>query len=109
MPHFILEHSDNLPIETEALVSQVQQFACACGLFDPASVKTRAMSFEHFQLGDGKQGFIHLQIHLMAGRTIEQKQALTEGALTLLQAKVSKQFALSVHCYDLLPEIYRKN
>ncbi|PAY01485.1 5-carboxymethyl-2-hydroxymuconate isomerase [Pseudoalteromonas sp. HM-SA03] len=109
MPHFILEHSANLPIETEALVSQVQQFACASGLFDPTSVKTRAVAFEHFQLGDGKQGFIHLQIHMMAGRTLEQKQMLTEGTLKLLLAKVGEHFALSVHCYDLLSDIYRKN
>ena len=109
MPHFVLEHSDNLPIETAALVSQVQQFACAYGLFDPASVKTRAMAFSDFQLGNDKQGFIHLQIHLMAGRTTTQKQDLAEAALKLLQAKVPEQFALSVHCYDLLPEIYRKN
>ncbi|MEJ6474360.1 5-carboxymethyl-2-hydroxymuconate Delta-isomerase [Pseudoalteromonas piscicida] len=109
MPHFILEHSPNLPIETDALVSQVQQFACACGLFEPTSVKTRAIAFEHFHIGDGKQGFIHLQIHMMAGRTTEQKQTLTESALKFLLAKVGEHFALSVHCYDLLPEIYRKN
>lgn len=109
MPHFILEHSANLPMETEALVSLVQQFACACGLFDPTSVKTRAVAFEHFQLGNDKKGFIHLQIHLMEGRTLEQKQTLINEALKLLIAKVGENFALSAHCYDLLSDIYRKN
>jgi 5-carboxymethyl-2-hydroxymuconate isomerase len=45
----------------------------------------------------------------MAGREVEQKQRLSETLLYALEDAVGDDFQLSVHVYDLLPEIYRKN
>ncbi|WP_440055039.1 5-carboxymethyl-2-hydroxymuconate Delta-isomerase [Pseudoalteromonas sp. T1lg65] len=109
MPHFILEYSPNLPIEASQLVSAVHEFAQQQTLFQPKTVKTRAVEFQSFALGCDRNGFVHLQIHLMAGRSETQKKQLCEQALVLLQQLVGKDFSITVHCYDLLPSIYCKN
>jgi 5-carboxymethyl-2-hydroxymuconate isomerase len=109
MPHLIIEHSNNLTIKTEELVATIHQAAISTALFDLTTVKTRANSFEYFQLGNGKAGFVHVQAHIMAGREVDQKQRLSETLLYALEDAVGDDFQLSVHVYDLLPEIYRKN
>jgi 5-carboxymethyl-2-hydroxymuconate isomerase len=109
MPHLIIEHSNNLPIKTEELVATIHQAAISTALFDLTTVKTRANSFSHFQLGNGKAGFVHIQAHIMAGREIEQKQRLSDTLLYALEDVVGDDYQLSVHIYDLMPEIYRKN
>lgn len=109
MPHFIIEHSNNLPVTESELVPVVHQAAIGTALFDLTTVKTRAQGFEHFQLGNGKAGFVHIQAHIMAGRSCEQKQHLSDALLNALINHVGDDYQLSVHVYDLLPEIYRKN
>mgnify|MGYP000014377755 CR=1 FL=1 len=109
MPHFIIEHSDNLHIQTEELVATIHQAAIGTALFDLTTVKTRANSFQHFQLGNGKAGFVHVQAHIMSGREVEKKQFLSETLLFALEDLLGCDYQLSVHVYDLLPEVYRKN
>ncbi|MFC3033165.1 5-carboxymethyl-2-hydroxymuconate Delta-isomerase [Pseudoalteromonas fenneropenaei] len=109
MPHIIIEHSEHLPILPQVLLERVHKAAIATDLFDPATVKTRAVTYQHYQLSAGKEGFIHIQVHIMAGRTTTQKQTLSESLLACISAFCPASYCLSVHIYDLLPEIYRKN
>ena len=42
-----------------------------------ASIKkdnNAVIAYQQYQLGEGKEGFIHIAAHIMAGRSIEQKQ-----------------------------------
>ncbi|CCQ11452.1 5-carboxymethyl-2-hydroxymuconate delta-isomerase [Pseudoalteromonas luteoviolacea B = ATCC 29581] len=108
MPHIIIEHSENLPILPQVLVERVHKAAIATELFDPITVKTRAAAYQHFTIADHLDGFVHIQAHIMAGRTTEQKQVLSEALLECLSTYCSEFYSLSVHVYDLLPDIYRK-
>jgi len=109
MPHFIIEHSDNLHVQTDELVATIHQTAIGTALFDLTTVKTRANAFSHFQLGNGKAGFVHIQAHIMSGREIEQKQYLCDSLLFALENLLGHDYQLSVHIYDLIPDVYRKN
>ncbi|TMP37719.1 5-carboxymethyl-2-hydroxymuconate Delta-isomerase [Pseudoalteromonas rubra] len=110
MPHLIIEHSENLDIPVSQLVKAVHQSAEATQLFDPASIKTRAIGYSEYQLGGERKGFIHVQAHIISGRTLAQKQLLSDALLSALRLLIpDQQINLSVHPYDLDPEIYRKN
>ncbi|TMP32357.1 5-carboxymethyl-2-hydroxymuconate isomerase [Pseudoalteromonas rubra] len=110
MPHLIIEHSANLDIPVSQLVKAVHQGAEGTQLFDPSSIKTRAIAYSEYQLGGERQGFIHVQAHIISGRTLTQKQQLSDALLSALRLLIQdQQINLSVHPYDLDPEIYRKN
>ncbi|MEC4088462.1 5-carboxymethyl-2-hydroxymuconate Delta-isomerase [Pseudoalteromonas rubra] len=110
MPHLIIEHSAHLNISVSELVQAVHRGAERTQLFDPSSIKTRAIAYHDYHLGSDHRGFIHVQAHIISGRTIAQKQLLSETLLHALNAVVDgEQLHLSVHPYDLEPEIYRKN
>ncbi|BBN80668.1 hypothetical protein PA25_06530 [Pseudoalteromonas sp. A25] len=109
MPHIIIEHSNNLPIATQQLIEHVHQATEQTNLFDNSTIKTRAQSYEHVKLQAGKSGFIHIQAHLIAGRSEEQKQLLSDTLFGALEELLDSDWLLSVHPYDLLPQLYRKN
>ncbi|NOU52078.1 5-carboxymethyl-2-hydroxymuconate isomerase [Pseudoalteromonas sp. JBTF-M23] len=109
MPHIIIEHASNLPVPTTDLVTCVHQATERTNLFDNSTIKTRSQSFEHFKVQAGKSGFVHVQAHLIAGRSEEQKQLLSETILSALKTLLDSNWLLSVHPYDLIPEVYRKN
>ncbi|CAM4037937.1 5-carboxymethyl-2-hydroxymuconate Delta-isomerase [Pseudoalteromonas byunsanensis] len=109
MPHLIIEHSSNLPIPAQQLVDAVHYAAERTELFAPETIKTRTQSTEYFKVDDKKIGFIHIHAHLIEGRTEAQKQLLSNTLLETLQNMVDTNWLLSVHPYDLLPSIYRKN
>ncbi|MCG7535631.1 5-carboxymethyl-2-hydroxymuconate Delta-isomerase [Pseudoalteromonas sp. OOF1S-7] len=110
MPHLIIEHSEHLNISVSELVQAVHQGAERTQLFDPASIKTRAIAYADYHLGGEHLGFIHVQAHIIAGRNLAQKQLLSETLLNALYSVCGDEpLNLSVHPYDLDPEIYRKN
>ncbi|MBD1580798.1 5-carboxymethyl-2-hydroxymuconate Delta-isomerase [Pseudoalteromonas sp. S16_S37] len=109
MPHIIIEHACNLPVSSTDLVECVHQAVEQTNLFDNSTIKTRSQSFEHFKVQTGKIGFVHVQAHLIAGRSDEQKQLLSDTILSALKTLLDSNWLLSVHPYDLIPGVYRKN
>ena len=109
MPHIIIEHSEDLPVLPQVLVEKIHKCTFESGLFDLETIKTRAVAYQQYQLGVGKEGFIHVQAHIMAGRTVEQKQTLSEHLLAWLKTYCRESDSLSVNIYDIQHEIYRKN
>ncbi|MBB1293818.1 MAG: 5-carboxymethyl-2-hydroxymuconate isomerase [Pseudoalteromonas rhizosphaerae] len=108
MPHIIIEHSEDLPVLPQVLVEKIHQATFNSGLFELATIKTRAIAYTHYQLGDGKEGFIHIGAHIMQGRTIKQKQQLSEQLLDCLKIYCRESDSLSVNVHDMEHEIYRK-
>ncbi|WP_462159384.1 5-carboxymethyl-2-hydroxymuconate Delta-isomerase [Pseudoalteromonas sp. GB56] len=108
MPHIIVEHSEDLPVLPQVLVEKVHQATFDSGLFELASIKTRTVAYQHYKLGDGKEGFIHICAYIMAGRTNEQKQMLSKQLLECLRTYCRRSYCLSVDVRDLDPEIYLK-
>ncbi|MBQ4838376.1 5-carboxymethyl-2-hydroxymuconate Delta-isomerase [Pseudoalteromonas luteoviolacea] len=109
MPHIIIEHSASLDTDFSQLLKSIHQSTIDTNLFDASTIKTRRVAFPQCLLGDGKTDFVHVQVHLLAGRTQTQKQHLSESLLNTLRTLLSDSVSLSVHPYDLDPAIYRKN
>ena len=109
MPHIIIEHSEDLPVLPQVLVEKIHKCTFESGLFELETIKTRAVAYQQYPLGVGKEGFIHVQAHIMAGRTVEQKQTLSEHLLACLKTYCRESDSLSVNIYDMDHEIYRKN
>ena len=108
MPHIVIEHSEDLPILPQALVEKVHLAVFDSGLFELSTIKTRAIAYQHYQLGEGKDGFIHISASIMQGRTVEQKQLLSEQLLNCLRTYCRRSYSLSVNISDMNPDIYCK-
>ncbi|MEU6390305.1 5-carboxymethyl-2-hydroxymuconate Delta-isomerase [Streptomyces sp. NPDC046939] len=109
MPNITVDHSAALDgrLDRPALAGAVHQ-ACVdlVGARVPAC-KTRFRSAEETVVGDGTEEahVVHVEIALLAGRTEEAKQALTESVLTLLPTHIKdpEGVHLSVEVRDLAP------
>ncbi|WP_404341199.1 5-carboxymethyl-2-hydroxymuconate Delta-isomerase [Pseudoalteromonas mariniglutinosa] len=108
MPHIVIEHSEDLPILPQVLVDKVHQATFESDLFELSTIKTRAIAYTHYQLGEGQDGFIHIAVSLMAGRSKQQKRQLSEHLLSCLKTYCRDSYSLSVNIYDVDQDIYRK-
>jgi 5-carboxymethyl-2-hydroxymuconate isomerase len=114
MPHAIIEHSVNLNAGEGAssLPDIVHQTMIASGLFNANDVKTRLHPVSDYRVGvKGAQGnFVHILIYLLEGRTLEQKQALTQNVFDALQSQYHQPIEqLSVDIQDMARATYRKS
>ncbi|QSX35081.1 5-carboxymethyl-2-hydroxymuconate Delta-isomerase [Shewanella avicenniae] len=111
MPHVIIEYSANVADELDIaeLVQTAHKAAIATGLFNPDAVKSRAHQCHHFTLGTGKiDSFIHINVRMLPGRTLEQQQLLTQTLFDAVNAFAPAVGGLSVETTDLASESYRK-
>ncbi|MCG7543649.1 5-carboxymethyl-2-hydroxymuconate Delta-isomerase [Pseudoalteromonas sp. MM17-2] len=108
MPHIVVEHSEDLPVLPQVLVEKVHQATFSSGLFELDAIKTRAIAYRHYQLGENKEGFIHICAYIMAGRSPIQKQQLSNHLLECLRTYCRESDCLSVDVRDLEPDIYCK-
>ena len=46
------------------------------GLFPEYDIKTRAIAFDHHRTGQTRDSFVHVAIHLLDGRSDEQKAVI---------------------------------
>ncbi|PCI34291.1 MAG: 5-carboxymethyl-2-hydroxymuconate isomerase [Alphaproteobacteria bacterium] len=110
MPHFVIDYSAELEhrVNPRELISQTFRAAVQCELFNEPAVKVRARSFAYHQSGGGHKDFVNVTIHLLAGRTAEQKKDLTHRVLDQLQALDIRDVSLTVQIYDMETESYAK-
>lgn len=88
MPQVHLDYSANLPIDAGAVLKAVNQALYATGQFKlPQDIKSRAQAFEDFCIGDAlpQQGFAHLRVAVIDGRSIEVRRQIADAALAALQ------------------------
>jgi len=120
MAHFVLEFSDNLDENTlsiQALFYALHNAAQATGLFPLKGIRSRAYSCQHYRIADGnpKHGFVHLEVKLGAGRSLEDRQAAAEVFFTTLcehftENCASKGMAISFEMKELEPVLkFNKN
>lgn len=100
MPHLTLEYTRNLdgfPVaETLRSINET--------LFDSGEVqaesdlKSRAIALDAVQIGTagGTRGFVHVQLRMLAGRTPEAKQDLTERIAVVLRAQTPRPAGMLV-------------
>ncbi|TDR31941.1 5-carboxymethyl-2-hydroxymuconate Delta-isomerase [Hydromonas duriensis] len=111
MPHIVIEYAQDIvaecPIST--LMEAAHQGAMDSGLFSNAyDIKTRAMAYADYRVGHTQDCFIHICIHLLSGRSDEQKTKLTHSILKRMQHVVTCAQVITVEAMDMNRASYAK-
>jgi len=113
MPHVIIEYSANICAvdQFSAITKAAHNVMIRSSLFATSDIKTRSYVAEDFLVGEkGKEGsFIHVIIYLLEGRSMLQKQALSESMRDTIKEQVKDIDQLSVDIRELTKETYRKH
>jgi 5-carboxymethyl-2-hydroxymuconate isomerase len=110
MPHLVIEYSAGLEhsVNIPTLLRTTFDAAVAAQVMKPEDIKVRAIPYTHFYFGDGGTSFVHTTVHLLAGRTAEQKRCLS-GLLREYQARLlTDVHSISVDIVDMDPAAYLK-
>ncbi|MFY0602023.1 MAG: 5-carboxymethyl-2-hydroxymuconate Delta-isomerase [Cyclobacteriaceae bacterium] len=102
MPHFIIHCSESILTSTspDELMQQVYNEADSTGLFTKGDIKVRIQSFEHYNIGNTKEDFIHIFGNIMEGRTDEQKMDLSKRIISKLKTEFSNVPIISINIRD---------
>ncbi|HBN89360.1 5-carboxymethyl-2-hydroxymuconate Delta-isomerase [Rheinheimera aquimaris] len=84
MPHCVIEYSDRL--DAAPILAAVFDGALQSELFEPdgADIKVRAQAYQQHISGAEHRDFIHVQLRILSGRNLEQKQHLSQSVLNQL-------------------------
>lgn len=89
MPHLIVEYSDNLEprMEVHTLLRRLHDAAEATGIFQPATIRTRARPCAHYVVGTGTgdDAFVHLEARIRPGRPETVQWSLAESLMAVLK------------------------
>lgn len=87
MPHLILEYAagPEAVIPVAALVDAVHRAARDSGLFLESHIKVRARPVSEYRVGGRMAPFVHAELRIKSGRTLEQRQALSYAVLEALR------------------------
>jgi 5-carboxymethyl-2-hydroxymuconate isomerase len=110
MPHLVIDYSgDDLNRERVAgVIEQLAVTAAATGVMQAADIKVRARGFDDYLVAGTRDSFVHLAVYLLAGRTPEQKTALSVALRQTLVEHCPEVTSLSVDIRDMDPEAYKK-
>ena len=110
MPHCVIEYSEDVAddIAIEKLVAAVHAGAFASELFPEYDIKTRALGYRHHQTGQTRDSFVHVAVHLLDGRTDEQKAGLSESVLAHIEPLLPNVASVGVEILDIHRASYRK-
>lgn len=88
MPHIILEYTDNIgPFGVQPLLARIHEEMVATGAVNMKGLKSRAIRLTDYRIADGDPGyaFVHVQMWIKDGRTLETKQEMAERTLAVLE------------------------
>ncbi|WP_395373617.1 5-carboxymethyl-2-hydroxymuconate Delta-isomerase [Marinicella sp. W31] len=110
MPHCTIEYAKSLEqqIQPSALMTLVYQATASSDLFEAENIKTRCMAFEHHMRGDQILDFIHVTLRILSGRSVEQKQALSQAVLDQLKQTQLQGVSFTVGVREMHRDIYAK-
>lgn len=118
MPHLIIEYSGNLTdFDTSGALQALNQAVAASGqVADTLDIKARAVRQDTYFVGEPgedqtRHGFVHVTLLLLAGRTPQAKQAISQGLMEVLQTlhyPPSLRVQFSVELRDMERETYGK-
>jgi len=110
MPHFILEHSPDIPAQQisdtlDALFSTASDHP---EFPDPAAIKMRALPCTQQRMTGKVHSFAHLTIKLLTGRDTSTKAALATSMLAILDRHLPQVGQLTVDPRDMARDTYAK-
>lgn len=111
MPHCIIEYSEGVEafIDPSHLLTAAYRGALASQLFEEPDIKTRAISYKHYQIGAFKKEFVHINIKILSGRTTEQRHQLSAAVLKELQTLSLRDTSLTIEVCDIEKHSYEKS
>lgn len=113
MPHAVIEYPSSLRPRAEAagLLQAVHGVMLQSGLFTAGDIKTRVYETAQWVVGEAAAGegeFVHLTVSLLAGRTVEQRQALSNAMHAVLLEKLPATMQLTVNIHEMDRDTYKK-
>ena len=108
MPHCIIDYSRDVSIEIDRLLEAVHLGAMDSGLFPEYDIKTRAVEFSQHRTGQTRDSFVHVAVHLLSGRSDEQKTGLSERVLARIEPLLPTVASVGVEIIDMHRASYRK-
>ncbi len=110
MPHCIIDYSEDVAdgVEIDDLIEAVHRGAMDSGLFPEYDIKTRALAFNRHRTGQTRDSFVHVAVHLLSGRSDEDKAMLSEGVLARIEPMLSGIVSVGVEIIDMHRDSYRK-
>ena len=110
MPHVIIEYApEGLGEEgVPALLERVHGAVAATGLFDEGNIKVRALPVAHYLVAGARRPFIAVQCRIHAGRTVEQRRALSEAVLAVLRERAPEAEVATVEVVEMERGSYAK-
>ena len=88
MPHLILEYTNNIePFAVQPLLAKLHEEMVATGAVNLKGLKSRAICHADYRIGDGNESyaFVHVQMWIRDGRSLETKQDMAQRAMAILE------------------------
>ena len=110
MPHIIIEYSADVAgqIDINELIAATHAAALASELFTEYDIKTRTIVYEQHRTGQTQDSFVHIAVHLLSGRSDEQKVMLSEKVLGSVEPLLPQVVSVGVEICDIHRASYRK-
>ena len=108
MPHFVIDCSEQIIKlkSPESIMQKVYDTAKSTELFIPEEIKVRINSFQHYNIGNTKDNFIHVFANIMEGRTTSQKAQLSRSIITELKILFPNVPIISMNIRDFEKATY---
>jgi 5-carboxymethyl-2-hydroxymuconate isomerase len=110
MPHLIIEYSEDVEgmVDIGDIVDAAHEGAMASELFPEYDIKTRAVGYRYHRTGRTRDSFVHVAVHLLDGRSDEQKTMLSEALLGRVEPLLPQVASVGVEIVDMHRASYRK-
>ena len=110
MPHIIIEHSTDghAPFDAAALMRALHEAAAGTGVVQAADLKIRVIAYDDYLVAGQRDNFCHVSLHMLEGRTPEQKVLLSEALRAAMVALLPQTKSLSVDIRDMDAVAYKK-
>ena len=110
MPHLVIEYSieGHEHFDATELMRALHAAAASTGVVQAPDIKIRAISYNDYLVAGIRDGFCHVSVFLLEGRTPEEKLKLSESLRTSLSKMLPRTKSLSVDIRDMDSAAYKK-
>lgn len=111
MPHLVIEHSTEGHgghLAIAPLMLALHRAAAETGVMQAADIKVRVAPYDHYLVAGKPDGFCHVSVYLLEGRSPEQKVAVSEALRAELSRLLPETRSLSVDIRDMDAHAYKK-
>ncbi|MET0222179.1 MAG: 5-carboxymethyl-2-hydroxymuconate isomerase [Tardiphaga sp.] len=111
MPHIVIEHSSDGhggSFDAAALMRALHAAAAATGIMQAADIKVRAMAYADYLVAGVRDGFCHVTVSMLEGRTPAQKEVLSVALRAAMTELLPATKSLSVDVRDMDAVAYKK-